>query len=100
IVGAEVELRQKRPGVALGQARRTTERVQQGIRRGESPAVLRQLAHDDARTDLPGTVRKSQPAQQGAKERGLPRSVRPGDCDPVAPPNVEVERAQTERAAP
>src|SRR6185312_228413 len=39
-------------------------------------------------------------AQRRPQQRGLARAVRPGDRHPVRPVNLEVDRAERERAAP
>ena len=47
VLCVEVELRQQRPRLALGQAGRATERVEERLVRGEEVAVLPDLAEDD-----------------------------------------------------
>src|SRR5204863_172702 len=58
-----------------------------------------QLAEHDAGAGRQATRREGQPPEHDVDQGRLAAAVRPGDRDPVAPAERQVERAQRERAA-
>ena len=65
----------------------------------EHTAVLRQLAHDDTRTEPPGPRRQRQTTEQRLDQGRLARSVRADERHPLRPADVEGERSQGELSA-
>src|SRR5579859_1955693 len=96
IVGAETELRQQRAGALRFVV---PEDLEERLRSAERGAILPELAEDDAGTAPTGAGRKREAAEQRVEQRRLAASVCSGDREPVAPPHLDVERAEAERAA-
>ena len=96
VVGAEAELREQG---ARGSLLEVAEDVEQRLRPRQRGAILLELAEDDARAEPARAGGERQPAEQRVEQRRLAAAVRPGDREPVAPADGEVERAEPEGAA-
>ena len=96
VVGAEAELREQG---ASGSLLEVAEDLEQRLRSRQRGAVLPELAEDDARAEPAAAGSERKPAEQGVQQRRLAAAVRPGDGEPVAPADREVERPEPEGAA-
>ena len=100
VVGTEAELRQQGAGLATSSARWRARNASTSDRRGvEGPAHLVDLADDRRWPSQDVPERQRDPAQQRGQQRRLARAVGPGDRDPVARRDVQVDRPEPELAA-
>jgi hypothetical protein len=95
----QVELGQQGAGFLRRPPRPVDEGADEGEVRLQERALLGEPADHNARPDPSCPRRRVELAEQGVEQRRLARAVRSLDRDPLAPRDVEVDRAEPERAA-
>ncbi len=98
--GPQPELRQQRAHVGVRHRGTAAPNASSsGSSAEEQPARLVDLADDDAGPERGRAGVKRNPPEQRAEQRRLAGAVRAGDRDPVGPVDLQVDRAERERAA-